>query len=139
MRDDATRLKSRLQDESGFGLVETLIALTILVIGLVAVSGLSLASADQARIAKWRSEQAAAAQIVLEDVQGDGFSAAASGTDTVSIAGHEYTVAITVSDISSRVKQVAVVVAGVGDVGARSYTARLYKPKPLPDPVPASP
>jgi len=140
MRDDATRLKSRLQDESGFGLVETLIALTILVIGLVAVSGLSLASADQARIANWRSEQSAAAQIVLEDIQRNGWSAATSGSDTVSVSGHEYAVTIGVSDISPRVKQVTIAVAAAGDgVRTRTYTTHLYKPKPLPDPVPASP
>ena len=56
-----SQVRARLDDDSGFGLVETLIALTILVIGLVAVSGLSLTSADQARIANWRSQQAAVA------------------------------------------------------------------------------
>jgi len=134
-----SRMKACLRDESGFGLVETMIALTILVIGLVAVSGLSLASADQARIANWRSQQAAAAQMVLEDVQTEGFGAAASGMDTVSVAGRDYPVKIGVSDVSSRVKQVMIVVAGVGDIDSVTYTTRLYKPRPLPDPVPVSP
>ena len=134
-----SRMKACLRDESGFGLVETMIALTILVIGLVAVSGLSLASADQARIANWRSQQAAAAQIVLEDVQIEGWGAAISGMDTVSVAGHDYPVKIDVSRVSSRVKQVTIGVAAVGDVGTRTYTTRLYKPRPLPDPVPVSP
>jgi len=134
-----SRLKACLKDESGFGLVETMIALTILVIGLVAVSGLSLASADQARIANWRSQQAAAAQMVLEDVQTEGFGSAASGMDTVSVAGRDYPVKIGVSDVSSRVKQVMIVVAGVGDIDSVTYTTRLYKPRPLPDPVPVSP
>ena len=134
-----SKVKACLRDESGFGLVETMIALTILVIGLVAVSGLSLASADQARIANWRSQQAAAAQIVLEDVQTEGWGAAASGMDTVSVSGHDYAVKIDVTAISSRVKQVTIGVAGVGDVGTRTYTTRLYKPRPLPDPVPVSP
>jgi prepilin-type N-terminal cleavage/methylation domain-containing protein len=133
------RVKHTLGDESGFGLVEMLIALTILVVGLVAVSGLSLASADQARIANWRSQQAAAAQIVLENIQSEGFAAAAGGMDTVSIAGHEYAVKVAVSQISSRVKQVSIAVAGVGDVGSVAYSARLYKPRPLPDPPPATP
>jgi len=131
-----SQVRARLDDDSGFGLVETLIALTILVIGLVAVSGLSLASADQARIANWRSQQAAVAQMVLEDVQSAGWGAAASGVDTVAVAGHEYPVKIDVSDFSSRVKQVTITVAGVGDVGTVVYRTRLYKPRPLPDPVP---
>ena len=133
-----TRLAALLADDRGFGLVETLIALTILVIGLVAVSGLSLASADQARIANWRTEQAAAAQIVLEEVQNEGFTAAASRTDTATVAGHDYEVEIAVSDLTGRVKEVAISVAGVGDVGSRTFTTRMYKPRPLPDP-PASP
>jgi Tfp pilus assembly protein PilV len=131
-----SRMSDRIADERGFGLVEALIALTILVIGLVAVSGLSLATAAQARIANWRTQQATAAQIVLEDVQKDGWGSAVSGVDTVSLSGHDYTVTIGVTDISSRVKQVTVVVGGVGDMGSRTYTTRLYKPRPLPDPLP---
>jgi prepilin-type N-terminal cleavage/methylation domain-containing protein len=134
-----SRVKLVIEDDSGFGLVETLIALTILVIGLVAVSGLSLASAGQARIANWRSQQAAAAQMVLEDVQSAGWAAASSGLDTVRVAGHDYPVKIDVSDFSSRVKQVTIAVAGVGDVDAVVYRTRLYKPRPLPDPVPVTP
>jgi Tfp pilus assembly protein PilV len=131
------RAKALLEDEAGFGLVETLIALTILVIGLVAVSGLSLASADQARIANWRSQQAAAAQIVLEEVHGEGWAAAASHMDTATVSGHDYLVKVDVSEISSRVKQVTIAVAAVGDVDSRTFTTRLYKARPLPDPAPS--
>lgn len=81
-------MRDRTLDERGFGLVETLIGVTILVIGLVAVSGLSLASADRARIATWRAEQATAGRIMLEHVQRDGWAAAVNGVDTVSVAGH---------------------------------------------------
>jgi Tfp pilus assembly protein PilV len=129
-------MKKRLTDESGFGLVETMIALTILVIGLIAVSGLSLASADQARIANWRSEQASAAQMVLEGIQEGGWGSAASGVDTVVVSGHDYPVKIAVTDFSSRVKQVTVVVSGIGDVDTLIYRSRLYKPRPLPAPIP---
>ena len=131
------RVETVLADEAGFGLVETLIALTILVIGLVAVSGLSLASADQARIATWRSQQAAAAQIVLEEVQNEGWAAAVSHMDTATVAGHDYLVKVDVSEVSSRVKQVTIGVAGVGDVGSRTFSTRVYKPRPLPDPEPS--
>jgi Tfp pilus assembly protein PilV len=130
------RVGTLLEDESGFGLVETLIALTILVIGLVAVSGLSLASADQARIANWRSQQTAAAQMILEEVHNEGWDAAASHTDTATVSGHEYAVKVDVSRISTRVKEVTIAVAGVGDIDSRTFTTRMYKPRPLPDPPP---
>jgi len=133
------RIKASLDDESGFGLVETLIALTILVIGLIAVSGLSLASASQARTANWRSQQAAAAQMVLEDVQRQGWWSATSRADTVTVAGHEFPVNIGVTDVTKRVKQVTVVVAGIGDADTVIYRTRLYKSIPLPDPVPVGP
>lgn len=134
-----SRLKATLGDESGFGLVETLIALTILVIGLIAVSGLSVASADQARTANWRSQQAAAAQMVLEDVQREGWWSATSHADTVTVAGQELPVKIEVTDVTKRVKQVTLVVSGVGDADTAIFRTRLYKSIPLPDPVPAGP
>lgn len=131
------RLKARVLDESGFGLVEVLIALTILVIGLVAVSGLSLASADQALIANWRTHQTSAAQMVLEDIQEDGWWSAVSGSDTATVAGHDFPVKINVSSITPRVKQITIVVAAAGVVDTAMYGTRIYKPLPLPDPPPA--
>jgi len=131
------RLRARLRDEGGFGLVEVLIALTILVIGLVAVSGLSLASADQALIANWRTHQSTAAQIVMEGIQQDGWWSAVSGSDTATVAGHDFPVTINVSSVSSRVKQITIVVAAAGGVDTAMYRTRLYKPLPLPDPPPA--
>ena len=133
----ASRSRAQVSGQSGFGLVEALIALTILVIGLVAVTGLSLASATQARIANWRSEQSTAAQLVLESVQEDGW-AAVSGYDTVNVSGHDYVVKVSISDVTSRVRQVTVAVDAVGDVGSRTFTSRLSKPRPLPDPLPSS-
>lgn len=126
------RIHERCRSQDGFGLVEALIALTILVIGLVAVSGLSVASADQARIANWRSEQATAGQMALEDVQRAGWAGAASGSDTVTVSGHEYEVTYTVTDVTPRVREVVARVAAVGEVGAREFTTRVYRPRPLP-------
>lgn len=124
-----------LRSQDGFGLVEALIALTILVIGLTAVTGLTLASATQARIADWRGDQALAGQFALETMQRDGFAAATTRADTINVDGHDYVVALTVTTVSPRVKEVRADVAGVGHLGTRSYTTRLYRPRPLPDPV----
>ena len=118
--------------ESGFGLVEALIAVTILVIGLMAVAGLTLATAAQVRIATIQGGQTVAAQQVLEELQLAGFDAAASGTDTVSVDGRDYVVTVTVTTASARVKNVQASVAGVGSLGAQTMTTRLYKPRPLP-------
>ena len=128
---------ARFRGEEGFGLVETLIALTILVIGLLAVSGLTLASAAQARIADWKSEQATAGQLALETVQQEGFAAAVSGADTVTVDGHDYVVTLTVTEITTKVKEVEAEVAAVGSIPARTFRTRLYQPRPLPLP-PAS-
>lgn len=131
------RAAELLRPEDGFGLVEALIALTILVIGLLAVSGLTLASATQARIADWKSEQATAGQLALEAVRRQGFAAAASGSRTITVDGHEYAVTLTVTEISTKVKEVEAEVNAVGTLQARTFTTLLYQPRPLPLP-PAS-
>ncbi len=130
------RFRARLSDESGFGLVEALIALTILVIGLVAVSGLSVASADQAQIANWRMQQSSAARMIMEEVQTEGWWSATSRTDTATVAGYDFPVKVDVSSISSRVKQITIVVAAAGVVDTAVFRTRIYKPLPLPNPPP---
>jgi Tfp pilus assembly protein PilV len=126
------RLARRLRDERGFGLVEALIAATILVIGLIAVAGLTLGAAAQVRVATRQSDMATAAQVVFETLQREGFVAAASGTDTVSVAGRAYPVAVTVTSLSGRVKEVQATVSGGDPLASRSFTTRLYKPRSLP-------
>jgi Tfp pilus assembly protein PilV len=130
IRLSATQMKT----DDGFGIVEALIALTILVIGVLAVSGLTLASAAQARIADWQADQATAGQLALEEVQRQGFAAAASGADTVTISGHDFVVTLTVTSLTPRVKQVQAQVAGVGDLSAQTFTTRLYRVRSLPAP-----
>ena len=131
------RFRARLSDERGFGLVEALIALTILVIGLVAVSGLSVASADQAQIANWRMQQSSAARMIMEEIQTEGWWSAASRTDTATVSGYDFPVKVDVSSISSRVKQITIVVAAAGAVDTALFRTRIYKPLPLPNPPPA--
>ena len=130
----AARLRSDLRDERGFGLVETMIAFTILVIGLLAVSGLTLASAAQARIADRRSDVATAGQIMIETLQLQGFDSAVNRVDTVSVGGKDYPVSLTVTSVSSRVRQVQAVVDGSGPAATRTFTARVYRPRSLPLP-----
>lgn len=128
------RARRLAANDAGFGLVEALIAVTMLVIGLLAVSGLSLAAATQARVADWQADQAEAGQVAIEDVHLQGFAAAASGTDTVTIDGHDYVVTLTVTNLNGRVKDVQAQVAAVGSLPARTFTTRLYLPRALPAP-----
>ncbi|MCL7965325.1 MAG: prepilin-type N-terminal cleavage/methylation domain-containing protein [marine benthic group bacterium] len=128
------RLRSEARCEDGFGLVETLIAFTILVIGLLAVSGLTLASATQARIADRWSDIATAGQMVIETVQLRGYDSAVNRTDTVSVGGKDYPVTLTVTTVSSRVREVQAVVDGSGPTSTRTFTARVYRPRGLPSP-----
>ena len=127
-------LRRAVAGEEGFGLVETLIALTILVIGLLAVTGLTMAAATQARIADWRSDMAAAGLQALEEVRREDFAALASRSDTFAIGGRDYPVTITVTDLSTRLKEVRVVVDGAGTLAPDTLMTRIQRPRPLPMP-----
>lgn len=129
----ANRLRRLLQEERGFGLVEAMIAMTILVIGLLAVSGLALATATQARIADLRADQMVAGQAAVEQARGLDFGSVVSTVDTVSAGGREFVVTTTVTDLSSRTKEVSVEVAPlVGSLTTRSFSTVLHDPRSLP-------
>lgn len=129
-----TQARAKVRSEEGFGIVETLIAFTILVIGLLAVSGLTLASSSQARVADRWSDVATAGQIAIEMIQFQGYDSATNRTDTVSVGGTDYPVALTVTNISSRVREVQAVVDASGPASMRTFTARVYRPRSLPQP-----
>lgn len=122
------------RDERGFGLVEILIAMLVLSVGLLALTTITAGVASQTRISAERTSQAMAAQQVLEDYARRGYAAAASGVDTVNLAGQQYIVTTTVTDVGTRVRQVSALVTGRGPSVARTYTTRIYEPMSLPAP-----
>lgn len=127
------RLRRALRDERGFGLVETMIAITILVIGLLAVSGLSLATAAQARIADLRSDQMSAGQSTLEEIRQMDFADVDTRVDTVAAGGRTFYVTSTVVKLGKRAKQVTVSVAPAGaGLTTRSFETVLQDPRSLP-------
>lgn len=127
------RFRKAIRDERGFGLVETMIAITILVIGLLAVSGLSLATAAQARIADLRSDQMVAGQSAIETIRQTDFGSVASGVDTVASGGRTLVVATTVLELSQRAKQVTVEVTPTsGPITSRTFSTVLHNPRSLP-------
>lgn len=127
------RLRRSIRDEKGFGLVETMIAITILVIGLLAVSGLSLATAAQARIADLRSDQMVAGQAAIESIRLTDFGSVVSGVDTVASGGRTLIVATTVVELGQRAKQVTVEITPTsGPITARSFSTVVHDPRSLP-------
>jgi Tfp pilus assembly protein PilV len=126
-------IRRRLSDDRGFGITEALIAVTILVIGLLAVTGLTLATALQARTADLRSDQMITGQTAIEKVRQAGFAAAASGVDTVTTGGRTFYVTRTVTDINDRTKLVNVdIAAASGGPTMRDFSTVLQAPRPLP-------
>jgi len=127
------RLRRTLRDERGFGLVETMIAITILVIGLLAVSGLSLATAAQARVADLRSDQMAAGQETLEEIRQMDFADVDTRVDTLVAGGRTFYVTSTVVKLSKRAKQVTVSVApSAAGLTTRSFATVIHDPRSLP-------
>lgn len=120
--------------ESGFGLIEALIAAALLAVGLLAVAGLSVSVASQSRLSDYQTGQSLAAQQVLEEVHQGGFVDAASGKDTVKIGGFDYEVTRTVTTPSADVKEVHVLVGGRGILGSHEVWTRLYSARALPAP-----
>lgn len=128
--------KRVLGDERGIGLIEVMIALIILSIGLLSLAGIAMSVGAQTRLSTWQTDQALAAQEVLEAYQRAGYGTATDGTRTVEIGNRTYTVATTVTDVAPRVKEVEATVshASRGDISPRTFTTRLYMPRPLPSP-----
>lgn len=127
------RFASAVRDEAGFGLVEVMIAVTILVIGLLAVSGLTLATAAQVRVADLRSDQMVAGQAAIESLRRQGFGDVTSGVDTIDSGGRRLVVTTTVVRPSMRTKNVTVAVAPVsGAPTERSFSTVLHLPRSLP-------
>lgn len=127
------RLHRLLAEERGFGLVEAMMAITILVIGLLAVSGLSLATAAQARIADLRIDQMTAGQSAIEEIRRMDFDAVATRADTIKAGGRDFVVTSTVVDLTSRAKQVTVSVdAGMAGLPTRTFDTVIHDPRSLP-------
>lgn len=122
-----------LRDERGFGLVETMVAITLCVLGLLAVSGLTLATASQNRVADLRNDQVTTGQRAIEQVRRDGFDAAVSGVDTLVTNGRTYYVTLTVTDVNRRTKSIsALVTPSITGLTPRTFTAVLHAPRALP-------
>lgn len=134
MKRVAERVREHINGEAGFGLVEALIAAIILTFGLLAVAGLSMTTAGHERLARWQSDQAMAAQLALAQAHRQDFDSLSSGSTDIDVGEHTYRITLTVRDISARVKEVDAAVSGVGPLDSKTFSTRLYAPRPLPSP-----
>jgi type IV pilus assembly protein PilV len=88
----------------GFSLVEVLIALVVLSVGVLAVTGLAASSVRLVRSGFNVTNSTLAAQQVLDFYRVLPFDSIALGTsvDTLTLGGQSYTVASTVTDVSAQ-------------------------------------
>ncbi len=121
--------------EEGFGLVEVLIAVVILAFGLLALAGVSLSTAHQTRGAAYDTDQAMAAQQIM-DAMAQNYAGVAVGSSdtTVTVAGRSYTVSRTVTQAATKLKSVQLVVTGATGVTPDTFVTRLHAPVTLPTP-----
>lgn len=117
--------------EAGFGLVEALIAFVLLAVGMLAIAGLALSTAAQTRTASDVTQQALATQQAMEVWTTSGYHQVPTGTKdtTVSIAGRQFTVTRSVSQIAPRVKEIRASVGGAGTQDQRTIVSRLHDPR----------
>lgn len=130
------RLKRSLSDTAGIGLIEVLAALIIMSMGMLAIAGVSLHVGSQTQLSTWQTDQALAAQQVMERLQRVGYAAVGSGTDTVSVGNRTYVVNRLVSRPAPRVKRVQLTVLSLRGAAQRAaprvFVSRIYEPRPLP-------
>ncbi len=128
------RIREKASEEHGFGLIEALIAVTLLVIGLLAVSGLTLATAAQARIADLRSDQMITGQTVIENLRQAGFDSAVTGVDTVTTGGRMFYVTRTVTVVNTRTKLINIAIAPAsGGLTTRTISTVIHDARSIPN------
>lgn len=127
-------LRKRLEDSTGIGLIEVLAALIIMSIGMLAIAGISLQVGSQNQWSTWQTDQAMAAQQVMERLQRMDYTTIASGTDTVSVGNRTYVVNRLVSGPAPRVKRVQLTVLSTQPqpTSPRVFVSRIYQTRQLP-------
>lgn len=128
-----TRIHAKMANESGFGLVEAMVAIIILAVGLVSVAGMSFGTMSLIRDSSALTDQTMAGHLALENVQRAGFAAAVTGVDTITINYQDHIVALTVTTVTATMKEVTAVVPGSGSASLRTFVTRIGDARPTPD------
>ncbi len=122
-----------IANENGFGLVEAMVAVLILAVGLVSIAGMSYGTMSLIRRSSDMTDHTMAGHLALENVVRGGYTAAASGVDTVSINYEDYIVTLSVTNVTATMKQVTAVVPGSGSASLRTFITRIGDERPTPD------
>jgi prepilin-type N-terminal cleavage/methylation domain-containing protein len=130
-----------LKDREGFTLIETIIALVILTVGILAVATLSSTSIYQVRRGQDLTNAALSAQQIMEEIHGMAFDSVDVGTfgDTVTMGGIDYTVVWVVVDVSdsvgtrgAEVKDIMVYSGGgLTQANAETYQMTIFQSGPI--------
>jgi len=127
------RLRERLRDVSGLGLIEVLVSMVLLSVGVMALAGTSLQVAEQNRLSASRTGESLAAQQVMETLRHRGYVAATSGSGTVLVGNRAYRVVRAVTSPAPRVKRVQLTVTSLTAPSTpRLFTSRVYRSRQIP-------
>jgi len=117
---------------SGFGLLELLVAITILGIGIIAVAGLVVTTGDRTRDAASRTDQIIVAQQELENSARARFDSLVSTTDSTRTTYGSYTLDRSVIPLGPRLKRVDLTTTGPGATPPLTLTLVVARPAWLP-------
>jgi len=121
------KLKTHSKEQQGFTLVETSIALVLMMIIFIGIAPLIVYATRYNSAAAIRAGALAVAQTKLEQIRATPFSSCASSTETVSVGDpasglQTYTVQLTVVNTTTTLKDITLVVTPA----ARSTTGGQY-------------
>ena len=121
----------------GCGLIEVIVALTVLSVGLLATAGLVRAVSQMADQARAEGDAALLAQQGIEAALSERAPAPSSREDTLHFGGREYAVGITLEAAGPALERIRIDVVQVGPPGfgsglprVRSYGTRRRIPLP---------
>jgi len=113
------------KDERGFTLIETCIAMVVLLIVVCGVLPLGIYALKYNSAAAIRAGALMAAQRKLEQIRADSFNSCISSSEVVSVGptdSQTYTVNVTVTDVTSTLKNITITVTPQG----RSTSGGVY-------------
>ena len=126
------RPDDEVRGQRGFGLVEAIVAIMVFAVGMLAVAGLALSAGQLTAQSSFRTDQTFAADQVFGALRQADFSTVTDGTRTIQVGAHAYTVDVSVTTVSTDLKDVEAVVAGAGNVGPDTFRTTLYRPDSYP-------
>lgn len=121
--------KQKQKASRGFSLLETCIALLVFLVVLAGIVPLCVYAIKYSSAAAIRAGAITVAQRKLEQLRADSFTSCTSSSEVVTVglstASQAYTIDVTVTDVSSTLKNIKIVITPQG----RSTTGSVYEGK----------